>query len=113
MALYVGDGFSIVIEVIDPVRQERLNGDSSVDVALDFYAPGKDPKGTPADRVTPDLADQVAVYDAAAVTKNGVGAWVVYQASEGGSWVAGKWSYRVRITGAYQNVEYGTFTLKA
>lgn len=112
MALYVGDGVSIVVDVVDPVRQVAITNLDGVQVVLDFFAPGKDPRGNPEDRETPDVSGTSATYDPTAITKNGVGAWVVYQPTSVNPWVAGKWAYRVTVSGAYQNVEYGSFTLK-
>lgn len=111
MALYSGDGVSLLIEVADPVRQLPLTAASGVTVEVDFFAPGKDPKNNPDDRTSPEVSGTAASYDAAAVTKTGLGAWVCYQPTDG--WMAGKWSYRVRVSGAYQNVEFGNFTLKS
>lgn len=111
MALYSGDGLSLLVEVRDPIRQQPLTDASGIAVAVDFYAPGRDPRNNPEDRETPEVSGTAATFDPEAVTKAGFGAWVCYQGT--GGWMSGKWSYRVRVSGAYQNVEFGNFTLKA
>lgn len=113
MVLYVGEAVTIVAAALNPLRNNVAITDAVAKV--DFFAPGKDPKGNPADR-TPDQGDLPMIYDALATFQTAqtsvVGAYVCYAETAG--WEPGKWSYRVTLTGnEYESVEYSTFTLKA
>lgn len=101
MALYVGEAVTIKATATDPLRNTVISDATAV---CDFYAPGKDPKGVPADR-TVDKPQITLTFDAA------LGVYLGYANTAG--WVPGKWSFKVTLSGSYQSWEFGTFTLKA
>lgn len=110
MALYVGEGIAFAVVVTDPLTEEAII-DNSVTVTLDLYSPPKNPSTTPADR-TPDDGPHTMSFDADVVNTDGTsGAWVVTVDSTG--FDAGKWWYKVNITGAYSAWSYGSFKLVA
>lgn len=100
MPLYVGEAVTIKATATDPLRNTLISDASAV---ADFYGPGKDPKGNPADR-TADKEQITLLWDAA------LGVYLGYVDTT--DWDPGKWSYKVTLTGEYDSWEYGTFTLK-
>lgn len=112
MVLYVGEAVTIVASAVDPLRGDANIVDATA--VVDFYAPGKDPKGNPDDR-SPDKPPVGMSYVADAVVKLGssavTGAYVGYVDTAG--WEPGKWSYKVTLSGTYESWEYGSFTLRA
>lgn len=108
MTLYVGDTVAVSTVVLPPFGSVPII--DGISVLVEFYAPGKDPKNVPADRSTPDFS-ATALYDATAINKDGsLGAFVAYRESV--DWPAGRWSFRTTVTGAYSNVEFGSFNIK-
>lgn len=101
MALYIGEAVAIRAVATNPFTEEELTGLTGT---VETFNPTKDPKNVPGDRTTPH-ATHAMTYDANA------GGYVAYVPTTG--YVAGKWSYRVHLTGgAYDNWEYGSFSLK-
>lgn len=102
MVLYVGEAVTIKATATDPLRNNQPIPDATA--VVDFYAPGKDPKGTPGDRTT-DKPQVTLSYDAE------LGVYLGYVSTVG--WEPGKWSFKVTLSGSYDSWEYSTFTLKA
>ena len=100
--LYVGEGVTITAAATDPLRNLAIT-DATAEVT--FFAPGRNPKSDPEDR-TPDFGPEPLVYDA------DLQMYVGYVETDSG-WAAGRWTYKVTMTGQYSAWEYGTFTLKA
>jgi hypothetical protein len=101
VAIYVGEAITIKADAVNPSTGQPISDATAV---AEFYAPGKDPKNIPEDRTT-DKPNVTLTYD---FLQN---AYVGFVSTE--NWESGKWSYRVRITGAlYDSWEYGAFTLK-
>lgn len=100
MTLYAGEAVTIKASATDPVHNTVIADAVAV---VDFYAPGKNPKVNPADRVI-DKPQVALTYDAA------VKLYLGYADTTG--WVDGKWSFKVTLSGSYDSWEYGTFTLR-
>ncbi len=106
MTIFVGEAITIVCAAINPLVGTII---SDAQGQVEFYAPGKAPKTTPADR-TPDNGPVPVQFDATVINKDGsLGAYVAYVDTAG--WLPGKWSYKVTLTGSYDTWEYGTFAL--
>lgn len=106
MTIFVGEAVTIVCAAINPLTATVI---SDATGQVDFYAPGKTPKTVPADR-TPDHGPFPSLFDASVLNKDGsLGAYVAYVDTTG--WTAGKWSYKVTLTGSYDTWEYGQFAL--
>lgn len=101
MTLYVGEAVTIRATATNPITKAVIS--DAVAVA-DFYAPGKNPKLNPADRII-DKPQVSLVYDPAA------GSYLGYVDTTG--WVEGRWSFKVTLSGSYDSWEYGSFALKA
>lgn len=109
MAIYVGETVTIVCAAVNPL-DDTVIADATAHV--DFFAPGKNPAKVPADR-TVDQGPFSMAYDSSVVNKDGsTGAYVAYVPTDA-TWHAGKWSYRVKLAGAYDTWEFGTFSLVA
>lgn len=112
MTLFLGEAVTVLALAQDPARSNETIDDATA--TLELFNPAKDPKNVPADR-TPDFTVSMT-YDAlATITVGGVeyvGAYRGLTATTAVGWVAGKWSYRVKLTGSYDSWEYGQFTLK-
>jgi hypothetical protein len=100
MTTYVGEKVTIRVEASDPILGQAITDGQ---LSVEFYAPGKDPKNLPDDRVK----DQ-GPYD---MTWSDEAQAYFVQVSTAG-WVAGKWTYKVTLTGGYDSWEYATLTLK-
>lgn len=108
MANYVGEGLTILCAATDPATGAPITADTG---EVEFYAPGKNPAAIPADR-TPDQGPFSMGYDATVVNRDGsFGAYIGYVDTTG--WAAGKWTYRVKLVGAFASWEYATVVLKA
>lgn len=108
MAIFVGEGVTIVCAASDPATQQPI---TTATASVDFFAPGKNPISVPGDR-TPDHGPFDMTYDATVVNKDGTkGAYIASIDTTG--WAAGKWSYRVTLSDALDAWEYSTVTLKA
>jgi hypothetical protein len=101
MAIYVGEGITVTATATDPTTGEAI---TDATAQAEFFAPGKNPKSTPADRVADEGPIDMAWDD---VRKAYVGNVST------ASWAAGRWNYRVFLSGAYSSWEYGSFQLKA
>lgn len=98
--MYVGEGLTIKAAASDPLREQTI---IDAIAACEFYAPGKNAKDVPADRV-PD-------YTLTLVYNSDLSLYVGYIDTTG--WAAGKWQFKVTLSGAYDAWEYGSFHLKA
>lgn len=103
MPTYVGEGITVVCTAKDPVSGTVI---SDAVATVEFYAPDKRPARNPADRVA-DYGPVSMSYDA---DIDG-GSYVAYVDTTG--WTAGRWTYRVTLSGAYSSWEYGTLRLVA
>lgn len=100
MTTYVGEVQAITVLATDPVTLEAI---TDLTGQVEFYNPTKNPKLVVADR-TPDHTLSMT-YDTVRAR------YVAFADTTG--WAAGKWSYRVSLSGSvFNNWEYGTFTLK-
>lgn len=109
MAIYVGEGVVLTLVVTDPLLDTPIT--SGITVTLNFYAPGKNPSTTPADR-TADEGPLSMTYDSSVVNADSTtGAWKVTADTTG--WAAGKWWYQAEVAGAYNAWVYGSFKLVA
>lgn len=107
MASYVGESIGVRGTATDPFSGAALTG-PDYSASADFWVPGGNPRTDESLRATPDVTNVAMAWDSA------LGAFVAYVQTDVAPWVAGKWSYRVTITGVnYTNWEYGTFSLKA
>lgn len=101
MALFLGEAVRIKAKATDPETGLSLDPAPST-ATVDFWAPGLDRKVD-----DPTIAAVPMTYRS--VTDD----FILYQPTQGGSWAAGKWHYRVTVTGdVYTNWEYSAFTLK-
>lgn len=108
MAIYVGESVTVIAAAVNPVSGAVISDATGV---AEFYAPGKNPAKTPADR-TPDAGPVPLVFDATVSNKDGtVGAYVGYVETTG--WAAGKWTFKATLSGSYDTWEYGSFSLSA
>lgn len=115
MASFLGESVGVKADPRDPFTGAKLTAAGGYEAYVDFFAPGKAPKTVPADRVAPDVANVAMTYNATIVNEkdSSVGAWVLYQPTEGAPWVAGKWWFRVTVTSSsYDNWEYSSFVLR-
>lgn len=101
MPLYAGEAVVIKASALDPVKGEMIT-DAAGEVLL--YAPPKNPKAVPADRVHD--GDPIPMTYEAEIER-----YVAYVDTTG--FAAGKWFYKVTLTGLYDTWEFGSFTLKA
>lgn len=102
MALYLGEAVRIKAKATDPETGLALDP-APISATVDFWAPGLDKKVDP-----PTVADVAMTY------RSGSEDFILFQSTDGAPWVAGKWNYKVTVTGAlYTNWEYANFTLKA
>lgn len=101
MALFLGEAVRIKAKATDPETELAL--DPPPDSAtVDFWAPGLDRK-----------IDAATITDVAMTYRSSTDDFILYQSTDGSPWVAGKWHYKVTVTGAvYVNWEYSAFTLK-
>jgi hypothetical protein len=110
MAIFVGEGMTIVCAASDPSTQTPITAATAV---VDFFAPGKNPVSNVGDR-EPDKGPLPMTFDPDVVNKDGTkGAYIALVDTSGAGWVPGKWTYRVTISDALDSWEYATVTLKA
>lgn len=108
MAIYVGEGITVVCAAKNPVTQTAITDAIAV---VEFYAPGKNPAKVTTDR-TVDEGPFAMTYDETVVNSDGTkGAYIAFVDTTG--WVAGKWTYRCVLAGAYESWEYATVRLDA
>jgi hypothetical protein len=108
MAIYAGEGMVVVCQATDPATTVAI---TDATAQVDFFAPGKNPISTVADRVV-DRGPFDMTYDPTVVNKDGSkGAYTASIDTTG--WVAGKWTYRVTISDVLDSWEFSTVTLKA
>lgn len=111
MAAYVGDVVAIQIKAQDPFTKAYLTGDYSATV--DVYAPGINPKTTPAVR---EVDDDILIKALPAIYDSGTQAWYAYVATDSTQFdgleaVTIYW-YRVIFQGpTFRNIEFGSFKL--
>lgn len=106
MAIYVGEVVTIICAATNPVDGSVI---SDATGAVEFYAPGKNPVKTPADRVA-DAGPLPLAFNASVTNKDGsTGAYVGYAETAG--WAPGKWTFKATLTGSYDTWEFGSFTL--
>lgn len=102
MATYVGEAVAMFSQVVNPLTKEPITNLTAV---VEFYAPSKDPKNVPGDRVA-DYGPFPMTYDADA------GGYVGFVSTVG--WTAGRWTARVRASNTeWDNWEYATVVVKA
>lgn len=103
MATYVGEAVAMFTQVINPITKEPI---TDLTAEVELYAPGKDPKNVPADRVA-DAGPFAMPYDAEA------GGYVGFVDTTG--FAPGRWTARVRASNltTWDNWEYVTVTIKA
>lgn len=107
MTLYVGEALRITSKALDPVTEEPLNPQPDSG-AVDFWAPGKNPRTDETVRDAPDVANVALVHDTA------TNEWTATVSTNTAVWAPGRWSYRITFTGVGgQNWEYGTLRLRA
>jgi hypothetical protein len=108
VTIFVGEAITVVCAAVNPLTGLVI---ADANGQVEFYGPGKQPKTVPGDRVA-DQGPVAVTFNATVANKDGtVGAYVAYVDTTG--WAAGKWSYRVTLTGSYNTWEYGSFTLAA
>ena len=106
MALYVGEAVRIRATAVDPETSLALDP-PPLSAKVDFWLPGRNPIKDELVRASPDASDRAMTY------RTATGDFVLFQETAGSPWIAGKWTYKVTITGtSYLNWEFGTFVLK-
>ena len=106
MTIYVGEGITVLGAAVNPVSGLVI---SDALAEVEFYAPGKTPQRVVADRIA-DFGPVAMTFQSTVANKDGTfGAYVGFVDTTG--WVAGKWSYRVKLSGSYGSWEFGTFAL--
>ncbi len=109
MAIYSGEAITVVADARNPGRSSVVITDANA--AVEFYAPGTNPAKVPADRVVVHGPFPMT-FDPAFTLKDGtLGAYVGYV--DTASWPAGKYPFKVTLSGSYDSWEYGVFTLVA
>lgn len=100
MTIFVGEDVEIRVKAFKPTTLKVV---ANASVVADFYAPDKDPIGTPSDRTSP----------AHSITLTYVPAERAYVGiAETIGWTAGKWTTRA-VLGGGDSVAYSSFTLHA
>lgn len=108
MAIYAGEGVTIVCQAVDPSTTQPI---TAADAVVEFFAPGKNPISNPDDR-TVDEGPIDMTFDATVLNKDGtLGAYTAVVDTAG--WAPGKWTYRVTVTDALPAWDYASVTLKA
>lgn len=108
MAIYVGEGVTIVCAALNPVTKAVV---TDATATVEFFAPGKTPAKVPADRVV-DHGPFAMAFDATVANADGTtGAYLVEVDTTG--WTPGKWSFRCSLADAFESWEYGTLKLDA
>lgn len=120
MALYAGEAVRVRAQVIDPDTEATLvlaDGEPAPTATIDLWSPGNDPARDTDRRSNPTHSGSMT-YRAekgdfiAYVSTEGDG--IDESATPGTPWEAGRWFYRVSVTGqAFTNWEYGNFRLSA
>ena len=100
--LYVGEDISCLVSATDPTNSSAEIVD--LDCNVEFFAPGKQPKSVPADRIAPDHTESLS-YDS--------GRSGYYGLVSTAGWADGTWSFRVVLSGTRTNWAFGTFRIKA
>lgn len=97
METFTGQQIVVRIRATDPVTQRIITDASAI---ADFFAPGKDPVHSPADRASPDFTypayfDSASRYYLVPVTTDGwtPGIWTVRGTISGGAGGYFTWAY--------------------
>lgn len=103
---YVGEAVRIRVTATDPETGVALVP-APTSASIDFWRPGRNPIRDLEVRSTPDISNTEMAYRPA------TNDFVLFQSTAGDPWVAGKWTYRVTVSGdSFTNWEYATFVLK-
>lgn len=100
MTLYVGEAVRILAKATDPESSLPLDP-APTSAVVDFWSPDQDRQVD-----TPIISDVAMTY------RSATNDFVLFQSTSGEPWVAGKWVFRVTVTGStYQNWEISSFKL--